>query len=236
MTKSDVVAMLMQMRNENKEKEPRINNLLGIIDMKSEEEIQRMIKEIGGTEEAVRKVLEEKIAERRVDNGEKYPLNKAITYGITGSTIHLHFPIDLLSLSKNKGVTNAINTANLYLIDALDKVRNMMLQNNQKLQGSKEVFMISPILVKNELEILKRLGFETGLMSKKMLSDEEFVKENKLAQLATKLFGNKRNVGVAKLGMEQLLSDSWIDKKQKMVDEIHEEGIFINENDKEIVE
>ena len=107
-----------------------------------------------------RKVLEEKINQmaRREQMGHEphKPINKLFSYGVSESTVHLHLPVMLQNI-RGKGISGKINTANRYLIDALDRVVKMKDSGDPRFRNVDSIYMISPILVGRELEVLKGL-------------------------------------------------------------------------------
>lgn len=118
MKKNDIKNILMSMRND--ENGSRVNYLLGKIDLLPEEELQQMISKIGNDEESIRKYLEEKLSERHEQHSQ---INSMFTYGIAESCIHLHMPIDLHTIISEKGFKKTFDIVNLYLLDALEKIR-----------------------------------------------------------------------------------------------------------------
>lgn len=225
MDKAYVISLLMSMRNE--ENAAAVNNLLGTIDMKSEEEIQKLIQSHGGTEEAVKNVLENAIAKKMRVNEEKHqPINDMITYGITGGTLHLHLPGNLMGVMKERGLTGTMNLVNAKLLDALERIGKMREAGDPRTKGVDQVFMISPILIQRELDFLKEFDFSTGLITKKQLRDPKFVAEHPEAELPIRIFGTDRNVGFAKLPIEMLQDKDWQAKKEAKLKEFREKGVI----------
>ena len=230
MTKKDIKRILMEMRtHENKDV---VNNMLGKIDGLEEEKLQAMIAQIGDNEENIREYLKRKITEKNNNRHEEHtPINAMFTYGISGSCIHLHMPVNLREMMSGKGITKTVDTVNLYLLDAIEKIR--MLQNDGyfKFKGIESIYMISPILLKKEIEFLNGLDFETHSYKKKQLQSEEFVEGNPEAQLAVNIFGRDRNVGTARIGLDTINSQEWQRKRIQTVEDFKTQGIELSEGE-----
>jgi len=194
--KNEVKKILISLRNnDNKNK---INNLLGKIDLLPEEKLQQMITQIGDNEESIRKYLQEKLIQTQDNREEKHtPINKMFEYGISGSCIHLHMPLDLHEMISQKGINKTVDTVNLYLLDAIEKIRRLQNESFYKFKGKDSIYMISPILIGKEIKFLEGLDFETHSFRKKELLNEDFVAEHPEAQLAIHIFGPNSNVGTA---------------------------------------
>ena len=134
MNKVQIKDILISMRN--KENEDSVNNLLGKIDMMSDSSLQSVIKQIGETEEAIQNFFQKKIAERKRSNLEEHKaINSIFSYGISDNCIHLHLPIDLHQMFAYKSVSETIATVNLYLLDAIEKIRKLKDDGYYKFQG-----------------------------------------------------------------------------------------------------
>lgn len=230
MTKKDIKRILMGMRTH--ENEDVVNNLLGKIDRLEEEKLQAMIAQIGDNEENIREYIKRKITENNNNRHEEHtPINAMFTYGISGSCIHLHMPVNLREMMSGKGITKTVDTVNLYLLDAIEKIR--MLQNDGyfKFKGIESIYMISPILLKKEIEFLNGLDFETHSYKKKQLQSEEFVEGNPEAQRAVNIFGRDRNVGTARIGLDTINSQEWQRKRIQTVEDFKTQGIELSEGE-----
>lgn len=230
MTKKDIKRILMGMRTH--ENEDVVNNLLGKIDRLEEEKLQAMIAQIGDNEENIREYIKRKITEKNNNRHEEHtPINAMFTYGISGSCIHLHMPVNLREMMSGKGITKTVDTVNLYLLDAIEKIR--MLQNDGyfKFKGIESIYMISPILLKKEIEFLNGLDFETHSYKKKQLQSEEFVEGNPEAQRAVNIFGRDRNVGTARIGLDTINSQEWQRKRIQTVEDFKTQGIELSEGE-----
>ena len=149
MNKKDVKAILMSMRTS--ENDAMINKLLGKIDMMDDILLQNAVEQVGGTKEAVRAFWKKKILGKRYDKTEKHkPINDMFFYGISENNIHLHLPVDLHQMISQKGISGTIDTVNLYLLDAIDRLKALKDDGYYKFQGKNGIYMISPLLAGRE--------------------------------------------------------------------------------------
>ena len=230
MTKKDIKRILIGMRTH--ENEDEVNKLLGKIDGLEEEKLQAMIAQIGDNEENIREYLKRKITEKNNNRHEEHtPINAMFTYGISGSCIHLHMPVNLREMMSEKGMTKTVDTVNLYLLDAIEKIRMLQNAGYFKFKGIESIYMISPILLKKEIEFLNGLDFETHSYKKKQLQSEEFVEGNPEAQLAVNIFGRDRNVGTARIGLDTINSQEWQRKRIQTVEKFKTQGVELNEDE-----
>lgn len=226
MKRSDIKRILMAMRNSQNENQ--INNLLGKIDLLTEEKLQTMISQIGESEESIKEYLERKLNDRNNNGHEGHtPINDMFTYGISGNCIHLHMPIDLHEMMSENGIKKTIDMVNLYLLDAIERIRKLQTEGFYKFEGKDNIYMISPILVGREVKFLEELDFETHIYRKKELQSESFVDEHPEAQLATHIFGKNSNVGTAQIGLHVIRSQEWQNKRNKKIEEFKRQGIVL---------
>lgn len=229
MDRKEIKFILMSMRTQ--ENEDIVNNLLGKLDVLDETSFKDAVQKIGGTKEAMIKFFENKITKEQNGHLEEHkPINHMFSYGISGNCIHLHLPINLHQMIKELGISKTINTVNLSLLDAIDRITKLRSEGFYKFQGKDSIYMISPILQGRELEFLNRLDFETITYKKKQLSDKEFVKDNPEAMLATHIFEQEQNVGRAKIKFDVILSKQWQEKKQQVVKDFKEKGIILQDD------
>lgn len=230
MNKKDIKRILISMRTY--ENENQINNLLGKVDLLPEEKVQTMIAQIGDNEESIKKYLEGKLKEQNNNEHEEHtPINKMFTYGISGSCIHLHMPVDLHEMMSKQGIKKTVDTVNLYLLDAIERIRKLQSDGFHRFNGKDSIYMISPILVGREMKFLEDLDFETHAYRKKELQSEEFVAEHPEAQHAVHIFGKNNNVGTAKIDLDVIRSQGWQDKRNKKVEEFGKNGITLGRID-----
>lgn len=230
MTKKDIKRILIEMRTHANE--DVVNYLMGKLDRLEEAELQSMIAQIGDNEENIRAYLKRKITEKNNNRHEEHtPINAMFTYGISGSCIHLHMPVNLREMMSGKGITKIMNTVNLYLLDAIEKIRTLQSDGFYRLEGIETIYMISPILLKKEIEFLNGLDFETHSYKKKQLQSEEFVEGNPEAQLAVNIFGRDSNVGTARIGLDTINSQEWQRKRIQTVEKFKTQGVELSEDE-----
>lgn len=228
MNKKDIKMILMSMRTSENEK--IINNLLGKVDMIDDIVLQNAVEQVGGTKEDVRAFWEKKISGKRYDKTEKHiPINDMFFYGISENNIHLHLPVDLHQMISQKGISRTIDIVNLYLLDAIDRLKALKDEGYYKFQGKTGIYMISPLLAGRERKFLEDLDFSTRIYKKKELNNEEFLKENIEAKLATDVFGKGKQVGVASIKFDTISSKEWQEKKRQVIKDLESKGITLNE-------
>ena len=229
MNKQEVENILISMRNP--ENEEVINKLLDKLIVIDNNLLKNAIKQAGGTKESVKKFFEEKITKMRNDNTQEHiPINELFAYGINGNCVHLHLPVDLHSMIEKLGFSRTRDTVNLYLLDAIDKIKEMKDKGYDKFQGKDNIYMISPILVGKSLDFLKELDFETKTYKKQELNNPEFLSNNKDARLATRIFGTDKNVATAKIDFDIISRNDWQEKKNAKVKEFKDKGIKFIDN------
>lgn len=230
MNKNDIKRILISLRTT--ENESKINSLLGKIDLITEEKLQNMIMEIGNDEESIKKYFQEKIKQDRNNEQEKHiPINEMFEYGIAENCVHLHMPVDLHEMMSKKGIKKTVDTVNLYLIDAIEKIRNLKNNGFYNFKDKKSIYMISPILIGREMRFLEELDFKTHSYSKKDLQTDSFVAEHPEAQLATYIFGSNNNIGTAEITFETINSEHWQEKRIQKIKQFAEQGISLHEDD-----
>ncbi len=229
MNKQEIKNILMSMRTQ--ENDTLINNLLGKIDIIDEKSLQTALEKVGNNEEGVRKFFESKLSERHHNQSEeKYPINDMFTYGISGDCIHLHLPDDLHQMISEIGISATIDTVNLQLLDAIDKIRQLRDNEFYRFQRKDSIYMISPILIGREMKFLDSIDFHTHSYRKKDLSNDKFIEEHPEAKLATHIFGKDKNVGAASISFKTISSKEWQDKKRQKVQELAQKGITLQES------
>ena len=228
MDKNKIKNILISMKTpENKE---LIKKILVKIDSIEESSLQEAVKQIGETEESLKKYFEEKLSEH-LPSEKHIPINKLFSYGISDDCIHLHLPSDLHQMIKEKGLFGTFNTVNRYLLDAIDRIKKLKDDGYYKFDNIKTIYMISPILINKELKFLENLDFETRTYSKKQLADKSFIDENPEAKFATQIFGNKSIIGTAKISLDTINTKEWQDKKERIIKEYEEKGITLDEDE-----
>lgn len=231
MDKREIKNILMNMRTQ--ENGTYIDFLLGKIDGLEEKSIQSMLEKIGRTEEDIQAYVKKEISRRHQTRDEKFPINEMFTYGITGSSIHLHLPGDLHPMFTEKGMSTTMDTVNLYLLDAIERIRQLKDSGFYRFQEQDSIYMISPILLPREMKFLESMDFETHSYRKKDLRDQEFLKLNPEAGLAVQIFGENRNVGTARIAIETIRTKEWQDKRNEKIKEFNQKGITMGKSSKE---
>ncbi len=235
MTKKEIKKILMSLRTSNNDN--IVNNLLGKIDLLTDEKITSMVNQIGDSEESIRNYLQTKLEKQQEHHHEKHtPINEMFTYGIAGRSIHLHMPIDLHQMISEKGISKTIDTVNLQLLDAIERIRKLQNEGYYKFKEKDSIYMISPILVGRKIKFLNGLDFKTQTYKKKELKDDRFVSEHPEAQLAIHIFGKESNVGTAIIGLDVINSDEWQKKRKTQVKAFEEKGIKLDTEEKDISE
>jgi len=230
MDKKQVKNILMSMRTP--ENEAKVNYLLGQIDMMQESEIQQKLEAIGNTEESIRGFLTKKLSENVQDN-QKFPINDMFTYGVSSNYIHLHLPADLHESIKKEGPTRTMARVNLYLLDAIDRIKKLKDEGFYKFLDKDGIYMISPALIGPEIRFLKKLDFITQRYKKSQLSDDAYVGCNPEAMLAVNIFGKDSNVGTASIDFGTINSPEWQEKKKQVTKELESNGVTISNKQKE---
>lgn len=227
MNKKDIKNILMSMRNA--ENEAEVNKLLGEIDIMQEDTIEQICIKIGNDEEKLRRFLEEKLTKNHSRSNEKFLINRMFTYGTTANCVHLHLPIDLHETLLQYGFSKTMNLVNLYLLDAITKIKELKDSGFYRLQEKDTIYMISPAMIKREMQFLEKLDFTTNSYKKNQLKDENFVRNNSEAQLAVSIFGNNSNIGTASIQFNKIDSKEWQEKKEKIIRELKDKGIAMSE-------
>lgn len=229
MKKQEIKNILMSMRTQ--ENDTLVNNLLGKIDRMDEKSLQTVLEKVGNNEEGVRNFFENKLSEKHHNQSEeKFLINDMFTYGISGNCIHLHLPSNLHQMLVKKGLSGTMDTVNLQLLDAIDKIKQLRDNGFYRFQGKDSIYMISPILIRREMKFLDSMDFQTQSYRKKDLNDDKFIEEHPEARLATKIFGKDKNVGTASIKFETISSNEWQNKKNQKVKEFAEKGLSLQDS------
>lgn len=213
------------------------------ISSKDEQAIETILKnkfqDTSITESALNELLSAHIKnmlEKQSRNSEaKYPLNDMFYYGISGNCAHIHLvPKDLHDLLK-KGPKYLVDTVNMYMLDAIDKLKELKINGDSKFFSIDNVYMITPMYHSptfekaQELEFLKHFLFKVHSYSSEQLRDEAFVKDHPEAQLAKNIFGDKKNVASGILDLKTIASEEWQSKKNMKFQEYEKKGITLSE-------
>jgi len=176
------------------------------------------------------KIWYNKLEKNQADTNEKHtPINEMFTYGISNSCIHLHLPGDLHHLLEKNGISKTIDTVNLNLLDAINRIKHLKDSGFYKFSNIDSIYMISPILLGRELKFLESMDFKTNSYKKRELQDDKFVVEHPEARLATHIFGNNKNIGTASIKFETINTPDWQEKCKSKISEFNERGIFLTQ-------
>lgn len=232
--KEKIKSVLLKLRN--RKNSLVVNFYLGKLDIMEDDEIQNLLEKTGSSEEEIKKFLTTKISmamEKRKHQSKRYPLNEMFYYGITGNCAHLHLvPKDLHPLLKN-GSHYLVCIHNIYLLEAINKIKDMKQHSNDALSEVENVYMISPIFhsptfaKEKELDFLQSLMFDVKSYTSEQLKDDEFTKNNYEAKLTKKIFGSEKSVASAILDINTIASDEWQSKKNEKINEYKNQGITL---------
>ena len=242
MTKTNIKEIIMSMRTSDNENEKIVNNLLGQIDLLTNEKITSIVSQIGDSEESIKNYIQNYIQtklekQQEHHHAEHTPINEMFTYEIrrSRSTISLHMPFDLRKMISENGIPTTRDTVNLHLLDAIERIRKLQKQGDPKFIGKENIYMISPLLVgSSEMRFLNGLGFETQTYTRKQLQNDKFVSEHPEAELAIKVFGKQNAVGTAIIGLDVINSAEWQKKRKSQVKAFEEKGIKLDTEEKDI--
>lgn len=206
-----------------------IDHLTSRIKGMSQEELDMNVQKFGGTEESIKAVLKEKLDQlvRREHRGHEphKPINKLFAYGISESTVHLHMPVQLMQI-KGKGISGKVNTTNRYLIDAIERIVKLKDSGDSRFKNVESFYMISPILLGKELDVLSELDFETEYYDYRKPNTIENKEE---AGFGKRLFPDANGVGRAKISIEKIKSKEWQDKKDSFVEQLEAKGAILED-------
>ena len=221
-----------------KENQVFVNGLLGYIDVMTDEQFSSIFNSICQTcaeksidpKIIIKKELETKIQNmQNQGNRENYSLNGAFQCNRRGNSVLLHMPIKFTKpFGNTASFHEAMDAYNPYLLDAIDKLRKLKENGYHLLDGVDNIEMYSPILMKDELDWLKDLGFETNYHKKGNIKDPDYVKENPEAKIGIKQFGG-RSFGTAKISFEKVNSKEFQEKKRQRQKEFEERGITLSD-------
>ena len=199
--------------------------------MLDEQSLQTALEKLDNNEESVREFFKNKlVANQQKQSGEKFSINDMFTYGISGNCIHLHLPVDLHQMLAEKGISGTMNTINLQLLDAIDKIKQLRDNGFYRFQGKDSIYMISPALIRREMKFLDSMDFQTQQYKKRELGDKNFVQEHPEARLAIDIFGKDKNIGTASIKFETIDSKEWQEKKKEKIQEFKNKGITLKNN------
>ena len=253
MERQEVIEILTFLFQENQDS-TMIQKMIHSAKTISDEELKR--KTMGFTRTSLINYIRGKVqAERQHEDisGQRINVNDYFDYGISGDTVHIHLPKDLHEEFQQLGKKKAIAQIGLYLIDAVNRINCDRNQNRNDLEKCRLLYMISPIFysggfypsplrkkMTNEISIespilwiLKRFGLEVKTISEQDLHDKEKIANDPEVQLALKNFGDKKDVGVARITFDELNSKKW-QKKLIRVEKLLRKYLKLEEKQPEL--
>lgn len=213
-----------------------VDSLLNKLNQMTDDQISEKLEKIGTTDDQIRTALDNRI--QNMMNKEKYktkeyPLNDMFYYGLSGDSAHIHLvPKDLHHLLE-KGPEYLVDTVNLYMLDAIDKLKNLKLDEDPRFVFVSHVYMITPMYHSptfekaNELEFLRSLLFRVNSYSPENLQDNEYLKTHPEAQLAKDIFGDQKKVATAIIGIDTLAGEEWQTLKEAKFEEYRKKGLTL---------
>ena len=210
--KIDAIIVLKSLINE--ENKDKINIYIDRVEKMEKEEWQSFLKEKSiETVSNLSKLINDMINNRRETKFQ--PLNDMVSYGTSGDTVHIHLiPSDVRNLLNKQG----LNKAETYVIDALEKIQEM-LKSNEDLSNVKSVYAVSGILRGSIIKIFENIGFDI----KEMNIDE--AKNDKELGVFYEIFKDNKKLGRAKISRNELLSKEWLELKDERKKELRENDI-----------
>ena len=212
---------------------------LSKLDSLSNEKISTILNEIrSNDEQSIKTYIQGLIEKMKKNSLMKFtPINRMFTYGVNDTDIHLHMPVDLNPIISKYGMSKTRDILNLYLLDAIERIRKLYNDGYSKFNGVSEIYMISQLLFgKREIDFLNSLDFKTQTYDVKQLQDKDFIRVNLEAKAATLFFGNNAPVGSAKIKISVINSEEWQQKRLDQVKKIAEKGITLDLIDQDQIE
>lgn len=207
-----------------KENQVWVNALLGKIDIMKDDELVNHLTDIKkhcvqnslDFKEELKNVLQSKIiALQNEGKGENYSLNGAFLFNIKDNSALLHMPLDFTKPFGNKeSFLKAMDAYNPYLLDAIDKLKDLKDNGFYPLNGVDTIAMYSPILMGDELVWLKDLGFETNYHKKGNYKNPQYFIDNPEAIIGVTKFQGK-SFGTAKLAFPKFAQKNSKIKRNK---------------------
>lgn len=159
MKKNEIKGLLIRMRTIENEKS--VNYLLGLLDMKSDEEIEALFTKQNINEKNVADFLVmkvEKIKTQQEESEHFTNVNKMFCFGRTGNTMHMHLiPKDLRGLKAQLGDEAFYQYFKNQLEDFLSRMQDIFRDDN----SVESLFAVSPIFFNSNISVAhEQLGFD----------------------------------------------------------------------------
>lgn len=190
-----------------------VNNLMVLLNKMSVDNWNELVTKNGINSENINEFLADKIlAEKTRFN----PLNDLISYGISGNTIHIHvIPKDAKEFFNHDGLSKA----NLDIIDALDKIKTML--KNDEIKNINNIFAVSPILKIRKLqEMFRNLNFAVSETTNKYFLDK---------------FPAAKSVYQAILTRDMIFTEEWEQNKEKIYEQLKGETSIEKTEDNDFI-
>ena len=202
MNKNEIKELLIKMRT--LENESAVNYLLGLVDMKSDKNLETILIKYNIDEENISDFLATRIKNFQIQQEQSehfISVNKMFCFGRTGNTIHMHLiPKDLRGIKKQLGDEDFYQFYRRQLEDFLSRLQDIVRNDNT----IKTLFAVSPIFFNEKITLLhEELGFnkviEIDLENKKdgMNTDQKKYFKN--------MFGGTKRVYYTSMESEKLL-------------------------------
>ena len=151
--------------------------------------------------------VQNQIDKRENESEQKFTnLNELVSFGRDDNTIHIHLvPTDARFLLNREG----LKTAELSLIDALEKIQNMLIQD-ESYKDINNIYAVSGLIKRPIHIIFQRLGFDV-----KTMKIQEAKNDEELGNFYER-FKDKKDLGRAKMSKEKLISKEWNDLKNEI--------------------
>lgn len=189
---------------ELKEKDENIGKYINILKNMSQDEWieftnKHSIENLGDVKKQIK--IMENVSRQKFSN-----LNHLISFGTNNHTMHIHLvPTDAHFLLNRQG----LNSAEFSLIDALEKIQDMM-ENNEEYKDINQVYAVSGLIKRPIDKIFVKLGFDV-----KTMKIEDAKNDEELSKFYER-FKDKNKLGRAVISKEKLLSKEWNNKKNEI--------------------
>lgn len=189
---------------ELKEKDENIGKYINILKNMSQDEWieftnKHSIENLGDVKKQIK--IMENVSRQKFAN-----LNHLISFGTNNHTMHIHLvPTDAHFLLNRQ----ELNSAEFSLIDALEKIQDMM-ENNEEYKDINQVYAVSGLIKRPIDKIFVKLGFDV-----KTMKIEDAKNDEELSKFYER-FKDKNKLGRAVISKEKLLSKEWNNKKSEI--------------------
>lgn len=206
MKKNEIKEILMKMKT--RENEESVNYLLGLLDIKSDEEIETLLTKHNIKEGNIADFFAAKIEKLQTqqEQSEHFTsVNKMFCYGRTGNTMHMHLiPKDLRGLKTKLGDEAFYQYFKDQLEDFLSRMQDIF-RNDSSVEL---LFAVSPIFFNPNISLVhEQLGFDKITEIDLENGDDQMSIEQKKKFL--NMFGGKKRVYYTSMSREKLLETEY---------------------------